>query len=704
MKNPKADFHTITCNHGHYNGNCYTMSMVIEFHLHIITVLAHAFGIYFIYRGCKAMKTTAKFSVIVLWAMLLFVVTNAQNVENVPYTIMIYMNGSDLESEFGLATDDLVEIIDSKLLPTSANLLILTGGTRHWTNNAIPEHECIIWKFHDGNFYELESLGDVSMGNPNTLRDFILFSTKNYPAEKIGLIMWDHGGGSIVGFGHDENFGNDSLLLPDIIHAFDAAGLGLCNKLEFLGFDACLMATVEMAVLASEYARYLIASEDLEPGDGWDYRFLSVLNDNPHMTGAELGVVIVDSFIEFFGEDSNELLALSVIDLENVWHVMHAMGELMERAYADITHAVDFHGNSFKRTKILPNSETFSRASLGFRESLVDIDAALKNFHKLASRRAVTKTFGEGSPRDNYADMVDIGDMALLLMDMYPIEARNVLQALKNCVLYNRHNSDIELHGLSTFYIYGGKTIGQMSLDMYEALEMDERYTLYLQSFFDCLIELRCQNFDAPIIHTEYAALLPMANDMYRMIGLRQEDDFLYGGDWWPHVGDKPAIMFPIGGIKNAEFYAIPAVKNGVEVDIIVARSKIDFLGNSFKRTKMLPDSETFSCAFLGFRGSLICEANAWQILGSRKIINAYQNEHRGRVKIYQKGYDPIATGDEIALHYPQWNLQTNAEHWFLGEVFVVPDVFGVQWRKLEFDYEIGIRYTDACGYKLLEI
>ncbi|MCL2203094.1 MAG: clostripain-related cysteine peptidase [Defluviitaleaceae bacterium] len=511
-----------------------------------------------------------------------------------PYTIMIYMNGSDLESDFGAATDDLVEILDAGLDSRNAHVVILTGGTKRWMNDAIPEGECVIWEMVDGHLYEVESMGERNMGHPDTLRDFIYFGLKHFPAEKVGLILWDHGGGSIAGFGHDERFVEGTLTLPDMYKAFSEAGLR-DQKLEFLGFDACLMGTVEMAVLASDFARVMIASEDLEPGDGWDYAFLGVLNENPHMDGFALGKVIVDTFMDFYGVNSDEILTLSVIDLARVKPVMDAMGRLVARDWA---------------------------------------------FRPMAIRRANTKTFGEGSPRDNYADMVDIGDMAVQLKDLFPRESAAVLRALKNCVVYNRHNSDVELYGLSTFYVYGGKSVGEESLRMYSALGMDADYTRFLHAFFDGLVRYKK---DADIAHREWVLWEPITEDVYRMAGLAQEE---HRDSLWPHIYGHWVSLFPVASTKGNMLYAIPVRINGRDADIITTTSRIK-----------------------GIR-------------------------HRDG-NVIQKGYDPIQPGDMISFYSLEWNILTNAFTWHRSRYITVRGDLALCWAPTPDGYGIGERLTD---------
>ena len=532
-----------------------------------------------------------------------------------PYTIMIYMNGSDLESDFGAATTDLLEILDSGLDSRNANVIILTGGTRRWLNDVIPETECLIWEVKDGWLNEVSSMGKISMGEPDTLRDFILYGYENYPAKKYGLILWDHGGGSIAGFGHDEKFNDASLTLLDMKQAFEEAGLRE-NKLEFLGFDACLMATIEMAVIAADYANVLIASEDLEPGDGWDYVFLGALNENPNMCGFKLGEIIVDTFIDFYGPNSDELLSLSVVDLSRVQPVMTAMGRLMSAASDSIGSA---YGPSF---------------------------------YELAKRRGITKTFGEGSPRDNYSDMVDIGDMALQLSDLFPREARAVLMALDDCVVYNRHNSDIELFGLSTFYIYGGKSEGISSLRTYSELNVCSDFTEYLHHFLNGLVN-RQGHRNSPPIRSELVLWEPVSHNRYRMAGLLQTatpyDDLL-----WPSINGNHVSMYPVAETVSSRMYAIPAEVNGRKADIIV----------SF---------------------------NSRYLQGHVKGVRYFDGY------VIQKGHDPIAPGDKIAIYALEWDFSSNTTKvaWHKGDVFTAKGNLRITWDTAPKEYRLGYRLTD---------
>jgi hypothetical protein len=451
------------------------------------------------------------------------------------YTVMIYMNGSDLESEDGLATADLKEMIDvtgqegkitpnvnSNVLPLSVdqeemylnNILsqllvssktlsiydknslsshmnfegvdienlkngyvshilktstarkspyaenqkaqrekakcnfrtvVFTGGTNRWQNDVIPNDECAIWEIKEGSIHKIADIGLVNMGDAGTLSSFIKFGMKCFPAEKYGLIMWDHGGGSIAGYGDDENFHNSNLTLLDMDYAFQKAGL-ISNKLEFLGFDSCLMSSVEMAVIASDYAKYMYASEDLTPGEGWDYGFLKVFNEIPHIDGSALGTVITDMFMNSYRHYFDMELNMSVTDLSKAGYVMNAMGELMSK-----------YDSKFSQL--------------------------------LAFKRSRTKSFGNGSPRESDCDMVDLGDMAAKMSDLFPKEASQLESALKSAVIYNKNNSCTKLSGLSTYYVYAPGDNARNALKTYAELKMSPEYTEFLNSFHTDLVK-----------------------------------------------------------------------------------------------------------------------------------------------------------------------------------------------------------------------
>jgi hypothetical protein len=435
------------------------------------------------------------------------------------WTVMVYMNGSDLESETGAATDDLREILGSGIDTNRNNIIILTGGSKRWMNNMVSPNEVALWRIDDGRLVKLAGIGLRNMGDPGTLSGFIDYCYQAFPAENFGLILWDHGGGSIAGYGHDERFQDGTLSLLEMNYAFENSALSR-NRLAFLGFDACLMATVEMAVVAAPYAKLLIASQDLEPGDGWDYRFLASLNRRNGKAGSAETVAraIVDTYMDFYRRNPRLAdgigLTLSVVDLDEAAHVMGALDDLAARC-----------------------------------DAMLRREGA-RAFEAFARKRGETKTFGNGSPRDNDCDMVDIGDMARKLAEFFPVESAALLAELETAVLYSRDTSDIDVCGLTAFYLYGGRRDASFSLATYESLQMAAGYTRYLRGFGDILVS-----------HTLSTSPSPVS-------GFVQSD----GSVLWPHIGGRAVSLYLAFSSEEGEGYVIPARHNGRDADVVVFR------------------------------------------------------------------------------------------------------------------------------------
>nr|CRH05347.1 protein of unknown function [Candidatus Magnetococcus massalia] len=155
---------------------------------------------------------------------------------------------------------------------------------------------------------ELESIGEQNMGDPDTLTDFINWSVENNPAQNYGLIIWDHGAG-IDGMAWDDSTPNhDYLSLSELTKGLQNSDV---EQFDLIGFDLCLQGMAEQSHELADLADVMVASEDLEPGDGWDYTgFLNSLAADSSMDAASLGGAIVDSYGAFYGDQT-----LSAIDL-----------------------------------------------------------------------------------------------------------------------------------------------------------------------------------------------------------------------------------------------------------------------------------------------------------------------------------------------------------------------------------------------------
>ncbi len=176
------------------------------------------------------------------------------------WTVFVYMCGSDLESENGLAVDDIEEMANA-YTGNNVRFVVQTGGSTRWNGYDISADSLQRFEVTGGGVYLVDEVSDADMGQEQTLEDFLRWGVQNYPADKMGVVFWNHGGGSITGVCFDEKNEYDSLSLTDLDKAFTSVFDDMTDKFEFVGFDACLMATVETANVLVPHARYMIASE-----------------------------------------------------------------------------------------------------------------------------------------------------------------------------------------------------------------------------------------------------------------------------------------------------------------------------------------------------------------------------------------------------------------------------------------------------------
>ena len=348
-------------------------------------------------------------------------------------TVMFYIIGSDLESSAGCATDDIVEIIDADM-SDKLNLVIQTGGASAWQNEVVSADSCERYLVTDGDLEFLEDAGAVSMAEVSTLSDFISFAAQSYPADRYQLILWNHGGGTMSGFGYDENYGQ-MLTLADIDSALGDAGV----KFDMIGFDACLMATVETAVMLEPYADYLIASEELEPGAGWYYTdFLSSLAQNTSIDTVELGKQIVDDYVDSY--DWSTETTLSVVDLTMIMDVNARLNEFMDAS-----------------------------------ESILIDNSAYKTF---SNARAGARSYGEGS-----FEQIDIVDY---VMQTGLSEGEKLIGAIDSAVKYYGGSLDSS-YGLAMYFPYEAIEYYEDIAWMLDEIGMGDDYTDFFNQFLTIL-------------------------------------------------------------------------------------------------------------------------------------------------------------------------------------------------------------------------
>lgn len=247
-------------------------------------------------------------------------------------TLLVYLDGSDLESVYGAARDDLEEIGKAvrQADPEGKDVRIVVeaGGARQWQYSQMED--CSYGRFciTGAGVSEVVELEPRDMGRADTLADFINYGIQSYPAEHYGLIFWNHGAGQIEGFGRDENFGYSALSLVEIKEGLELSAYQ--EPFDFIGMDACLMGSLEMVSILQGKTGYFIASEELEPQDGYDYSWVEALKEpeGEEPYGKQAGLAMLESFAEYYqGEKFRTTLAL--IDMEQYGRFHQAFDALL---------------------------------------------------------------------------------------------------------------------------------------------------------------------------------------------------------------------------------------------------------------------------------------------------------------------------------------------------------------------------------------
>ena len=234
------------------------------------------------------------------------------------WTLCLYLCGSNLETKQGWATKTIKEITGTEL-PDNVNVVIKTGGAQKWRTDGVSADETACWVIENGELTPVSESESASMGDAETLSGFLTFCDENYPADHTAVVLWDHGGGPLKGACFDENNDYEALTLPELGEALqagvDARG---GKKYDLVGFDACLMGSLETAALLKDYADYMIASEEIEPGSGWDYTApLAAMGEKK--TPAEVASSVCDGYkAKCESKNKAATATLAAIDLSKI--------------------------------------------------------------------------------------------------------------------------------------------------------------------------------------------------------------------------------------------------------------------------------------------------------------------------------------------------------------------------------------------------
>ena len=323
-------------------------------------------------------------------------------------------------AEFYAASKDIEEVT-RVTLPENVKVVLQPGGSTAWGNNMINPNKTQRFVYDSEGMHKVYEGQISNMGNPQTLVDFLTFCEEEHPADHTMVVFWNHGGASF-GYGYDKVYLDDYLSLEEMRWAFEQVYTLDENNppVDIIGFDACLMASMEVAEALNGAADYLVASEETEPGYGWDYvDLLTRLAENPRMNPLQLSRAVADSYMDFYARNALALKGKS----DELFSVM------------DLSYADDLY-----------------QAYSDFAAS------ALKTSAEYAGTAAYLGKAANGSIKfcGAYQDGYNTLDLGLFMQgtgDLFPEESEAVLKILDNMVLYNRKCDNYkEATGLTVYY------------------------------------------------------------------------------------------------------------------------------------------------------------------------------------------------------------------------------------------------------------
>ncbi len=249
------------------------------------------------------------------------------------WTVMVYIVGSDLEKSVssggsaikGYGSKDILEMLEGTLQPNNNNVVISTGGSSRTGWKTIKRS-----LIQSGRQYVLEDLGSSqNMASPQALSDFVIWAKNEFPAQHYALILWDHGGGT-QGFAQDSSSSGSKEMMSfiELNQAYLTISKQITAPLDIAVYDACLMATMEVAEITAGIADAMSGSAELEPGHGIDYaHLLKNTGANPPNNGLEFANIVKAGFIQQTkdkGTFDSSQITYSIFDLTKLPTVTEA--------------------------------------------------------------------------------------------------------------------------------------------------------------------------------------------------------------------------------------------------------------------------------------------------------------------------------------------------------------------------------------------
>jgi hypothetical protein len=308
------------------------------------------------------------------------------------WTFMVYLAGDN-----DLSTAGEKDIGEMRSVGSSPDVNVIAEFDRIG-----KYHETRCYHIQPGGVNErIESLGETDSGDPEVLLCFLRRVAQEYPAERYGLVLWNHGSGwkpeemdkvarSVNATDYNGREANQrstsslgralfrstlehiykvpsaqqrAILSDDGTgHSLDTVELGKVlakavklfgKKLDLLGMDACLMSNLEVAYQARPYVDYIAASEENEPNDGWPYdRVLSYLVEHADAPTSSFAAHIVDAYVQSYVDRNHSgPVTQSALDLSQVCLLTKPLDALAEALIPRMSTAKYWLSETLHRTQ-----------------------------------------------------------------------------------------------------------------------------------------------------------------------------------------------------------------------------------------------------------------------------------------------------------------------------------------------------------------
>lgn len=358
------------------------------------------------------------------------------------YTIMMYVCGSDLERDHGQLSRNMASLMSTHYDQNEVNAIALLGGTPRWAGNAFDASVLNVVELAGRRPKKVCDFPLAPMSDGATLIQFLAYCRENYPAEHYILEICNHGGGPLYGCCIDELFSRDIMSVKSLREALGNSVFA-DGSLDIIAFNACLMASAEVAYSLAPYAKYMVATEDAMFGLGQSWVKDVEKDESLLETARRIAESTYQDNRQIIEQQhASELNSVSVIDLKAMQEVSDAMN--------------------------------------AFFVSIPKLDEA--SFTRMSGRRGDAVDFGvmESGGNSQY-DLVDIGSLVSSLEENTQ-SGEELLDAIRKAIPYNY--ADVEnCMGMTVYHPFLNKEAAERFMDVYSSLGFAPAYVNYVINY-----------------------------------------------------------------------------------------------------------------------------------------------------------------------------------------------------------------------------